>query len=107
MDATGANLPGYPESGDDTVEEVRYEEANQRVWINKAQYFDGVPPEVWEFHIGGYQVCQKWLKDRKGRTLGHDDLEHYRRTVAALGDTIRLMGLIDESILGHGRFPIV
>ncbi|MCX6343586.1 MAG: N-6 DNA methylase [Armatimonadetes bacterium] len=121
MDATGANLPGYPESGSDIVEEVRYEPevapspqpsppgegAGGRVWINKAQFFDGVPPEVWEFHIGGYQVCQKWLKDRKGRTLGHDDLEHYRRTAAALGDTIRLMGLIDESILGHGGFPIV
>ena len=33
------------------------------------QYFEGVPPEVWNFHIGGYQVCEKWLKDRRGRTL--------------------------------------
>ncbi|MGH9378443.1 MAG: type ISP restriction/modification enzyme [Terriglobia bacterium] len=40
------------------------------------QCFEGVPPEVWTFHIGGYQVCEKWLKDRRGRTLTYQDLEH-------------------------------
>jgi len=67
---------------------------------------DGVPPEVWEFHIGGYQVCQKWLKDRKGRKLDYGDLDHYSRTVAALGDTIHLMAEIDRTIANHGGFPI-
>jgi len=82
-------------------------EANPgRVWINKTQYFDGVPQEVWEFHIGGYQVCHKWLKDRKGRTLTYDDIQHYGRVVAALGETIRLMEQIDEVIEEHGGFPL-
>ena len=58
----------------------------------------GIPPEVWEFHVGGYQVCDKWLKDRRGRTLTYDDIEHYRRIVTALQATIRLMDEIDDAI---------
>ncbi len=62
------------------------------------QYFEGVPPEVWNFRIGGYQVCEKWLKDRRGRTLTYEDLEHYRKVVTALSETIRLMAQIDAAI---------
>jgi len=67
--------------------------------------FHGVPEEVWNFHIGGYQVCQKWLKDRKGRNLSADDLTHYHRIVIALHETIRLMREIDEVINQHGGWP--
>ena len=62
--------------------------------------------EVWNFHIGGYQVCQKWLKDRKGRMLSYEDMEHYQRIVAALSETIQLMEEIDEVIEEHGGWPI-
>jgi hypothetical protein len=61
------------------------------VYINKDPWFEGVQPEVWEFHIGGYQVCEKWLKDRRGRKLAYDDIKHYQKVVVALGETIRLM----------------
>jgi len=88
----------YPVSGSDTVEKVSYDDNNQRVYINKEQYFEGVAPEVWNFHIGGYQVCQKWLKDSKGRTLTYDELTHYQKLVVALKETIRLMAGIDELI---------
>lgn len=54
------------------VEKVVYHEKQQKVYINKTQYFVGIGPEVWGFHIGGYQVCQKWLKDRVGRSLSYD-----------------------------------
>ena len=62
----------------------------------QGQYFEGIEPEVWAFQIGGYQPMEKWLKDRKGRTLGFDDLKHYERMGAAIGETIRLMGEIDQ-----------
>ncbi len=74
-----------------------------RVYINATQYFQDVPPEVWEFHVGGYQVCEKWLKDRKGRVLAYDDLQHYQKVVLALRETVRLMGEIDAAI---PRWPI-
>ena len=69
-----------------------------RVHINAKQYFEPVAEEVWEFHVGGYQVCQKWLKDRRGRKLSYDDITHYSKVVVALGETIRLMGEIDAAI---------
>jgi type I restriction-modification system DNA methylase subunit len=77
------------------------------VWIDKAQTtgFKGVREEVWNFHIGGYQVCEKWLKDRKGRTLSKDDIAHYQKIVVALAETIRLMKEIDEVIEQHGGWP--
>lgn len=57
-----------------------------------------MPEEVWNFYVGGYQVCQKWLKDRKGRTLTYDDIQHYQRIVVALQETIELMAKIDAVI---------
>jgi len=75
------------------------------VWINSTQRFEGVPEEVWNFYIGGYQVCEKWLKDRKGRILSTEDIEHYNKIVVALNETIRIMKEIDEVIEKHGGWP--
>jgi predicted helicase len=77
------------------------------VWLDKAQTigFKGVPEEVWNFHVGGYQVCAKWLKDRKGRELSKEDIAHYQKIVVALSETIRSMGEIDEVIDAHGGWP--
>jgi predicted helicase len=70
-----------------------------KVVINKQKDgFMDVPEAVWNFHIGGYQVCHKWLKDRKGRTLSQDDISHYQKIVVALGQSIELMKQIDEAI---------
>lgn len=103
------NIAVYPADGDDKIENIRFEETADgtgKVWINKSQYFEDVPLEVWNFHIGGYQVCQKWLKDRKDRILNFDDLMHYKKIVAALAETIRLMNEIDEAGNEAGGFPI-
>lgn len=77
------------------------------VWVDKAQTtgFKGVREAVWNFHIGGYQVCEKWLKDRKGRTLSREDISHYQEIVVALSETIRIMKEIDDVIEKHGGWP--
>ncbi len=111
MEKFGKAMPKYPAKGNDMVEKVEYLEPRDqpeqgRVYINKMQYFEGVPPEVWNFHVGGYQVCHKWLKDRKGRVLSFEDIQHYQRVVAALAETIELMGQIDVAIEEHGGWPI-
>jgi hypothetical protein len=87
------------------VEKVSYKEGT--VFFDKAQTtgFKGVPENVWNFHIGGYQVCEKWLKDRKGRTLSDEDIAHYHKIVIALSETIRLMAEIDQVIEKHGGWP--
>ena len=91
----------YPEAGDNKVEKVTYIEG--KVHINNKQYFGELPEEVWELKVGGYQVCEKWLKDRKGRVLSSEDITHYQRVVVALQETIRLMGEIDQVIV---KWPI-
>ena len=90
--------PQFCGKADNTVEKVQYTDNDQRVWVNASQYFEAVPKNVWEFHGGGYQPCQKWLKDRKGRKLSYDDMQHYRKIVVALNETIRVMGEIDALI---------
>lgn len=74
--------------------------------INGESGFEGVPEGVWNFHIGGYQVCHKWLKDRKDRTLSDEDILHYAKIVTALHETIRIMDEIDAVIDEHGGWPL-
>jgi hypothetical protein len=95
-------FPKFIPAGESRTKTGEVAEEN-RVYINLKQYFKGVSKDVWEFEVGGYQVLHKWLKDRKGRVLSYDDLEHYQKIVVALKETIRLMDEIDETI---PRWPI-
>ncbi|MCF7803123.1 MAG: N-6 DNA methylase [Candidatus Marinimicrobia bacterium] len=97
----------YPVDGDNTVTH-RLTKTNPgfvkenkddkvgKVWINDKQYFGNVPEKAWEFYIGGYQPAQKWLKDRRDRTLDFEDIAHYQKIIVALMETDRLMGEIDQ-----------
>jgi hypothetical protein len=113
MKMEGDTPIGFDVPGTNVVEQVSYVPVNKetgvrqgRVHINAGQYFEGISPAVWQMRIGGYQVCEKWLKDRKGRTLTHDDIEHYQRTVNALAETRSLMAQIDALIADHGGWPL-
>ncbi|WKJ90595.1 N-6 DNA methylase [Methylomonas montana] len=75
------------------------------IWINSNQCFENVPEAVWSFHIGCYKVCEKWLKDRKGRVLSEEDIVHYQKIIVSLHETIRLMNEIDAVIDEHGGWP--
>ena len=75
----------------------RYDSDAQRVYINKTQYFGPVSPEVHDYRIGGYQVCDKWLKDRRDRHLDLDDIRTYCRMVTAIGMTLMIQEEIDNS----------
>jgi hypothetical protein len=70
-----------------------------------APRFEGVSREVWEFHVGGYQVCEKWLKDRKGRTLSGAEIAHYQKITVAIRETLRLMKAIDDTVERYGGWP--
>ncbi|HML96595.1 MAG TPA: N-6 DNA methylase [Thermodesulfobacteriota bacterium] len=84
----------FPIAGDNKVDKPSHNDG--RVYINKTQYFDGVEKDVWQYQVGGYQVCSKWLKDRKGRTLTLDDIKHYCKVVTALSKTIEIQTEIDR-----------
>ncbi|MGK7922212.1 MAG: type ISP restriction/modification enzyme, partial [Trichodesmium sp.] len=110
MKITTSEISSYPEVGNNRVENISYtpsqDQTAGKVWINKTQYFAGVPLEVWNFNIGSYQVCQKWLKDRKNRELNYHELTHYQNIIAAIWETIFLMKKVDEIIDNSGGFPI-
>jgi predicted helicase len=106
MKETGTEISTYPIPGSDIVEQVKYHENHQQIWINSQQYFDQVPQQIWNFYIGGYQVCQKWLKDRKGRQLNFDDINHYQNIISIISETIKIMENIDQIIENYGGFPL-
>ncbi len=88
----------YPIDGDNIVSKVRFEKSISedvgKVYINETQYFDNVPIIAWEFYIGGYQPAQKWLKDRKNKTLSIDDILHYQKIIVVLSKTNQIIGEI-------------
>jgi len=90
----------YPIGGNNEVIKPRFISTSLneggKVYINETQYFDNVPEVAWNFFIGGYQPAQKWLKDRKERTLEFDDILHYQKIIVALTETDRLMKEIDK-----------
>ena len=89
-------LAKYHGKGDNTVEAVRYSPQEQAIAINKTQSFRPVPEDVWNFHIGGYQVLDKYLKSRKGRKLTLDEIDHVAAVADSLAFTIEQMGRIDK-----------
>ena len=109
-------ITDFPVNGDNSVTKVGekgktladVKNGKGKLFINKTQYFDSLPEEVWLFHIGGYQVCHKWLAARKkaGRKLSTEDIEHYNKIVVAINETIKIMKQIDEVIEAHGGWPI-
>jgi hypothetical protein len=61
------------------------------VYLNETAFWKNIPPAVWDFHIGGYQVIKKWLSYREHRLLGRAlhleeirEVTHTARRLAAL-----------------------
>jgi hypothetical protein len=81
-------------AGDNIIEKVEYRDS--KIIFNETQYFGNVPKEAWDFYIGGYQPAQKWLKDRKGKTLTYEDVVHYQKIIKVLTETKKVMKKIDK-----------
>jgi type I restriction-modification system DNA methylase subunit len=85
----------YPVAGTDIVEGVEFIEG--KIWINQAQFFGNVSEQAWQFYVGGYPPVQKWLKDRKGRRLTSEEIEHYQRIIKIMDETHQIMLKIDAT----------
>jgi|TARA_A100001391_G_scaffold113957_1_gene76717 predicted helicase len=93
------DLAEYHGRGENLVEQVRWSKEDERISINATQSFAPVPEAVWNFHIGGYQVIDKYLKSRKGRTLSLNEINHVARIADALAFTVDHMDLIDAAYI--------
>lgn len=89
-----------PNAEDWSISDIRYAEVGRRIYINNTQYFDDVDKEIWDFEIGSYRVCEKWLKDMKKtkRSLSIDNIQHYLKICVSLRETINVMKEIDQAI---------
>ena len=93
LDSPVAKFQG---TGDKRVDKIKYDKEGERVYINNDQYFERIPETIYQYQIGGYQVCNKWLKDRKGKVLSLDDIKHYCKVATAINHTINIQKSIDE-----------
>ncbi|MGE0530937.1 MAG: type ISP restriction/modification enzyme [Hyphomonadaceae bacterium] len=95
MDADVIGETPFPFVGEGDGKVEKPEFRGSAIWINKHQRFENAPEISWGFYIGGYQPAQKWLKDRKGRTLDYEDVQHYQRILKILSETDRIMKTIE------------
>lgn len=93
LNKTSARFEG---GGEGYIEKPRYDKKQGRVYVNENQYFTNVKPEVWNYHIGGYQVLNKWLKDRVGKEPSDSLVDQYIKIVTAIENTIRIQNQIDK-----------
>ena len=91
-----SSLGRYPIDGDNNVDKIKYDNENNLLYINKKQYFDNIPEEVWNMEIGAFKVLDKWLKYRRGRNLSFGDIDHFQKVVRSIDDTIHIMDKIDQ-----------
>ena len=82
--------------GDNIVAKIRFNEKQKRLYFNEKQFFEGITKEIWEYKIGGYQICEKWLKDRKEKTLTFQEIKHFCKVSTALFRTIKCQKEIDK-----------
>ena len=92
----GSPVVKFQGTGDKRVDKIKYDKEGERVYINNDQCFEGLEENIWQYYIGGYQVCNKWLKDRKGNVLSFDDIKHYCKVATAIKHTINIQKSIDE-----------
>lgn len=89
------SMAGFPEIGNDIVEKIFYDPKKSQVIINSKQYFSKVEPEVWNYEVGGYRVCERWLRERSGRKLNSDDQTVFMRVIGSIRETLKLQQELD------------
>jgi predicted helicase len=96
----------FPEKGSNIVEKIDFD-GKGKLFINDTQYFQGVTDAVFSFHVGGYAVCEKWLKSRKGRKLSLADIRHLEKMVCSIKEIQELQDSLDAAITKHGGLKTI
>jgi len=93
-----AELSIEPNSAEDLeIGAIKYKDGVLHLNANKRIH--GIPEDVWNYRIGGYQVLDKWFKSRKGETMTINDFDHIANVVGLLAETIKVQ---DELRAMHG-----
>lgn len=84
----------------------KFDPSRSRVSINDAQYFEGVRGDIWGYRIGSYEVCKKWLSERRGRRLSVDDCRRFSAVLHAIEETLSEQLKIERTVAAHGGWPL-
>lgn len=98
--------PKFPVKGSNSISSNEYDSEEEKLWINDEQYFTSITDNVWTYKVGGYQVLQKWIKDRKGKTLSYDSISHFSKVVLSIEESKKIIKEIDACINKAGGFPL-
>jgi predicted helicase len=106
-----AEMPDYFGSSKTEIERVSWED--DVLWIDSklrqdssgAAGFKPVSKEVFEFELGGYKVCEKWFKDRRGCTLTEEEISYVKLMLGSISKLIQCQKLIEDVLLEYGDFP--
>lgn len=93
--------------GKDNPEIQKIEYSDECIWLDKKHTtgFTGIPKDILDFQFGGYRICEKWLKDRKGRTLNTEEINHFHKIIVIASETLGIMRTIDNLIAKNGGWP--
>ena len=93
--------------GDNIIQNINSKSyKNEKLYINKTQFFDHIPEKVYTFTIGGYKICEKWLKDRKGKHINEEDISYYIKIIVCIRKTLTYIEEIDQIIEKYSGWPI-
>ena len=71
------------------------------VSLNSSAFWRNIPMNVWEYHIGGYQVIKKWLSYREAAILGRpikpEEAREVTNTARRIAALILLQPRLDEN----------
>ncbi|MDI9356198.1 MAG: N-6 DNA methylase [Chitinophagaceae bacterium] len=88
-------MPTFAVEGNNTITEIHYNKEEQRLYINKTQYFENFAKSVWEYEIGGYQIFDKYLKARKDLELTYEEINHLKKVATCILKTMEIQKNID------------
>ena len=85
-------------NGSNIIEFISYieEKKTGKIYINKTQYFNNVPSNIWEFQIGGFAPIKKFLQERKNRELNIDDVDKITMIINVIEYTIEQVKKIEK-----------
>ncbi len=89
------NYPKFDIIGEGSFEITKIDFIENKVWINKNQYFSNISQSVWNFKIGTFFPIQKYLKDRKGEKIGLENLTEIENQIIAISFTIEKMNELE------------
>lgn len=90
----------FPNDGSNVVMGIKVDSKKSRVYINDAQYFGGITPELIAMEVGGFKPLEKYLKERKGRKLQFSEIEMFLKMATSLSLTPGVVEEID-SVMGE------